>query len=143
VSVPRSETIKESGVELPPSMGTATVINVQAAGSGKVAATGDFVMTAEEVNRVAGALTKHGIQITALHNHLLHAAPNVYFMHFWAHEAPDHVAQGLRAALDAMMTVRPRQPIQFAQMVVATISPARILSNKISVCIESTRAFGR
>jgi hypothetical protein len=102
VSVPRSEPVMESGVELPPSMGTASAINVQAAGSGKVAATGDFVMTAEEVSRVARALTKHGIQITALHNHLLHAAPNVYFMHFWAHDAPDHVAQGLRAALDAM-----------------------------------------
>ena len=102
VSVPRSEPVMESGVELPPSMGTATAINVQAAGADKVAATGDFVMTAEEVNRVAGALTKHGIQITALHNHLLHVAPNVYFMHFWAHDSTDHVAQGLRAALDAM-----------------------------------------
>ena len=102
VSVPRSEVIKESGVELPPSMGTATAINVQAAGADKVVATGDCVMTAEEVNRVAGALTKHGIQITALHNHLLHAAPNVYFMHFWAHDSTDHVAQGLRAALNAM-----------------------------------------
>lgn len=92
----------ESGVELPPSMGTATAINVQAADVDKVAATGDFVLTAEEVNRVARALTKHGIQITALHNHLLYPAPTVYFMHFWAHGALDHVAQGLRAALDAM-----------------------------------------
>lgn len=100
VSVPRPERITESGVELPPSMGTA--INVQAAGSDAVAATGDFVLTAEEVNRVAGALTDHGIQITALHNHLLHAAPNLYFMHFWAHDTSDRVAQGLRAALDAM-----------------------------------------
>lgn len=102
VSVPRSEPVTESGVELPPSMGMATAINVQAAGADKVAATGDFVMTAEEVNRVARALTDHGIQIMALHNHLLHAAPNLYFMHFWAHDAPDHVAQGLRAALGAM-----------------------------------------
>ena len=102
VSVPRTEAVTESAVEVPPSMGTATAINVQAAGADKVAATGDFVMTAEEVNRVAAALTKHGIQITALHNHLLHAVPNVYFMHFWAHDAPDRVAHGLRAALDAM-----------------------------------------
>jgi len=102
VSVPRSKPVTESGVELPPSMGTATTINVQAAGADKVAATGDFVMTAEEVNRVAGTLTEHDIQITALHNHLLHAAPTLYFMHFWAHDAPSHVAQGLRAALDAM-----------------------------------------
>jgi hypothetical protein len=102
VSVPRPETVKESGVEVPPSMGTATAINVQAAETGKIAATGDFVMMAEEVNRVADALTKHSIQITALHTHLLHAAPNVYFMHFWAHAAPEQVALGLRAALNAM-----------------------------------------
>jgi hypothetical protein len=63
VSVPRSEPVMESGVELPPSMGTASAINVQAAGADKVAATGDFVMTAEEVNRVAWALTKHGSRL--------------------------------------------------------------------------------
>ena len=102
ISVPRTEPVLESGIELSPSMGTATAINIQDAETGKIAATGDFVMTADEVNRVASALTKHGIQITALHNHLLHAEPQVYFMHFWAHDAADQVARGLKAALDAM-----------------------------------------
>jgi len=102
VSVPRPETVTESGVELPPSMGTATAINVQGAGAGKVAATGDFVMTRDEVNRVAKSLIENGIRVTALHNHLVHSTPDLYFMHFWANESAEKVAKGLRAGLDAM-----------------------------------------
>ena len=102
VSVPRPEKITVHGVELPPSMGMATAMNFQAAGDGKVAATGDFVMIDEEVNSVAQALTEHGIRVTALHNHLLHVSPDLFFMHFWAHDSSEKVAQGLRAGLDAM-----------------------------------------
>lgn len=102
VSVPRPETVTESGVELPPTMGTATAINVQGAGVGKVAATGDFVMTEDEVNSVTRALVGHGIQVTALHNHLVHSSPTLFFMHFWANESTEKVAKGLRAGLDAM-----------------------------------------
>jgi hypothetical protein len=60
------------------------------------------VLTAEEVNRVARVLTERGITITALHNHLLDASPDLYFMHFWAHDTPEKVAGGLKAALLAM-----------------------------------------
>ena len=102
VSVPRPEKITVHGVELPPSMGMATAMNFQAAGDGKVAATGDFVMIGEEVNLVARALTEHGIKVTALHNHLLHDSPDLFFMHFWAHDSSGKVAQGLKAGLDAM-----------------------------------------
>jgi hypothetical protein len=102
VSVPRPETVTESGVELPPSMGTATAINVQGAGAGKIAATGDFVMTEDEANDVARALAAHGIQVTALHNHLVHSSPTLFFMHFWANDSAERVSKGLRAGLDAM-----------------------------------------
>jgi hypothetical protein len=80
----------------------ATSLNIQAAGDGKVAATGDFVMSGKEVNQVARALGQHGIKVTALHNHLLQESPDLYFMHFWAHDTPDKVAQGLKAGLDKM-----------------------------------------
>jgi hypothetical protein len=102
ITVPRHETIMMHNVDLPPSMGMATAINLQAGAAGKVAATGDFVLAAPEVSPVASALTRHGIHVTALHNHLVHSSPELYFMHFWAHDAPDRVAQGLRTALDAM-----------------------------------------
>jgi len=50
VSVPRAETPKDSGMEVPEAMGSAIAINFQATGAGKVATTGDFVLTADEVN---------------------------------------------------------------------------------------------
>ena len=99
LSVARPETIQMMGVTLPPSMGMATAINFQSAGSGKVAATGDFVMLADEVNRVARQLRQHDIAITALHNHMLHGSPELYFMHFWGEGDATAVASGLKAAL--------------------------------------------
>jgi hypothetical protein len=99
LSQPRPETIQMMGVTLPPSMGMATAINFQSAGNGKVAATGDFVMIADEVNKVARALRQHDIAITALHNHLLHGSPELYFMHFWGEGDAAKVAAGLKAAL--------------------------------------------
>jgi len=102
VSVPRPESIKLHGALLPPSMGMATALNFQSAGGNKVAATGDFVMVSEEVDRVTKALAEHGILITALHNHLVHGWPDLYFMHFWLNDTAEEVAKGLRAGLDAM-----------------------------------------
>jgi hypothetical protein len=99
LSVPRPETIQMMGVTLPPSMGMATAINFQSAGGGKVAATGDFVMLADEVNRVARQLRQHGIAITALHNHMLHGTPELYFMHFWGEGDATAIATGLKAAI--------------------------------------------
>jgi hypothetical protein len=102
ISIPRPESIKMEGATLPPSMGMATALNFQAAGKNKVAATGDFVLVKEEVNGVTKALAEHGILVTALHNHLVHGSPDLYFMHFWADDSADKVAKGLKAGLDAM-----------------------------------------
>jgi biotin operon repressor len=102
ISFPRPETITMMGVELPPQMGMATSLSFQAAGNGNVIATGDFVMTDAEVNPVAKALRDHGIGIAALHNHMLHGSPTLYFMHFWAENTPANVATGLKAAVDLL-----------------------------------------
>ena len=102
VSFPRPEKITMMGVTLPPQMGMATGLNFQSAGNGKVAATGDFVMIDDEVNPVAKALRAHGIAIAALHNHMLHGTPTLYFMHFWAEDTPASVAAGLKAAVDLL-----------------------------------------
>jgi hypothetical protein len=96
---PRPETIEMMGVTLPPSMGMATSINFQSAGGGKVAATGDFVMVADEVNKVTKALRAGDIEITALHNHMVHGTPELYFMHFWGEGDPVTVAKALKAAI--------------------------------------------
>jgi Domain of Unknown Function (DUF1259) len=100
VSVPRGETITEMGHVVPPSMGVATVINFQPTGGGKAAITGDFVLRGTEVNPVIRALRDHGIEVTAVHSHMLDEQPRLYFMHFWANNDAVGLAKGLRAALD-------------------------------------------
>ena len=102
VSFPRPEAITMMGVQLPPSMGMATSMSFQSAGNGRVAATGDFVMIGDEVNPVARALRQHGIAIAALHNHMIHGTPELYFMHFWVVDTPGKVAAGLRAGVDVL-----------------------------------------
>jgi hypothetical protein len=98
--VPRAEKIMEAGFEIPPSMGVATAINFQPTGGGKAAITGDFVMIASEVNPVIRALRENGIEVTALHSHMLGEEPRLFFMHFWANDDALKLARGLRAALD-------------------------------------------
>jgi uncharacterized protein DUF1259 len=85
---------------VPRSMGTGIAINFQATGGGKAAITGDFVLTASEVNPVLLALREHGIEVTAVHNHMLNEEPRLFFMHFWANDDAAKLATGLRAALD-------------------------------------------
>jgi hypothetical protein len=104
VSVARPEKITMMGVELPPSMGMATALNFQATDDGRIAGTGDFVMIGDEVNRVAKALRDHDIEISALHSHMIHGSPELYFMHFWTVGTPEKVGGGLKAALGQMKT---------------------------------------
>src|SRR6266496_1507192 len=100
VSVPRPEKIMDEGMEVPPSVGTATALNFQPTGNGRAAITGDFVLLAEEVNPVLKTLRDYGIQVTALHSHMLNEQPRLFFMHFWANDDAVKLARGLRAALD-------------------------------------------
>ena len=108
VSVGRAERITENGMELLPAMGVATVLNFQPTGDGKAAITGDFVLIAPEVNRVARALREHDIQVTAVHNHALADSPRLTYMHFWANDDAVKLAQGLRAALDLTNSAKPK-----------------------------------
>lgn len=100
ISVARAEKITDMGTEIPPSMGTATSINFQPTGNGRAAITGDFVLLGSEVNPVIRALRDNGIQVTAVHSHMLTESPRLFFMHFWANADAVKLAKGLRAALD-------------------------------------------
>lgn len=100
VSIPRAESVTEGGMAVPPSMGTATALNFQPTGGGKAAITGDFVLLGAEVNPILRVLRQHGIEVTALHSHMIDDSPHLFFMHFWAHDDALRLAQGLRSALD-------------------------------------------
>ena len=102
VSVPRAGPVRLAGMEIPPAMGVATALNFQPTGAGKAVATGDFVLTADEVNPVIRSLRDGGIAVTALHSHLLGEEPRLYFMHFWANADAEAIARALHTALGHM-----------------------------------------
>ncbi len=105
--VPRAETITDEAMVVPPSMGVATAINFQPTGAGQAAITGDFVLLGKEVNPVMKALREHGIDVTAVHSHMLTEEPRLFFMHFWANDDASKLAKGLKAALDLTNSAKP------------------------------------
>lgn len=106
-SIPRADPVKEDGAVVPEAMGSAIVLNFQSTGGGRAAITGDFVLTADEVNPVIRALRASGIEVTALHNHMLDDQPRLFFLHFWANDEAQKLARGLRSALDRVKVSRP------------------------------------
>jgi Domain of Unknown Function (DUF1259) len=98
--IPRADVISDAGMAIPPAMGTGIGINFQPTGGGKAAITGDFVLLGAELNPVLHALRENGIEVTAVHNHMVDDQPRTFFVHFWANDDAVKLAQGLRAALD-------------------------------------------
>ena len=99
VGVPRAEPAKAMGMAIAGPLGGAEAINFQPLGGGKAAITGDFILVAKEVNPVLRALRSHGIDVTAIHNHMLDDQPRMFFVHFWAHDDLTKLLTGLKAAL--------------------------------------------
>jgi hypothetical protein len=107
-TIPRAEPIKDEGMEVPEAMGSAIGINFQPTAGGKAAITGDFVLASKEVNPVIKAMQANGIEITALHSHMLDEQPRMFFMHFWANDDAQKLAKGLRVALNQVKVAKPQ-----------------------------------
>ncbi|SPQ00329.1 LysM domain protein [Candidatus Sulfobium mesophilum] len=100
LNVPRNDIhVKTADKEIPGGMGMNTPLNFQMEGH-KAAINGDFLLLADEVNPVIKALRDNGIEIAALHNHMLDEEPRVFFVHFWGYGDSVSLAKALRAALD-------------------------------------------
>lgn len=99
VLVPGPVTIH--GRSVTPALGYGSPINIQALGSGRAVATGDFAVPGARVAPLLDALASQGITATAVHSHLVDEQPAVYYIHFWADGPLTEVLRGLRAALDA------------------------------------------
>ncbi len=64
------------------------------------------LVAGDEVNPVVKALRSNGIEMTALHSHMLDEQPRLFFMHFWANDDAIKLAKGLHAALDKMANAK-------------------------------------
>jgi hypothetical protein len=104
--IPRADPVTDHGMVVPPAMGTAIAINFQPLGGGRAAITGDFVLTADELNPVLATLRQNGIEVTAVHNHMADDQPRTFYVHFWAVDDAIKLASGLRAALDKVKLER-------------------------------------
>lgn len=87
------------GVRVTTGMGFNTWASWQGA-PGRAAVAGDFTMLEDEVGAVIEALVEHGIEVVAVHNHMVHEEPRVFFLHYWGVGPAEELARGLRAALD-------------------------------------------
>lgn len=66
----------------------------------RAAVAGDFAMLAHEVAPVIEALVESGIEVVAVHNHMVHEDPRIFFLHYWGTGPAEQLARGLRAALE-------------------------------------------
>ncbi|HEX8060179.1 MAG TPA: DUF1259 domain-containing protein, partial [Cyclobacteriaceae bacterium] len=64
------------------------------------AVAGDFAMLESEVAPVIKALIENGFEVVAVHNHMVHEEPRIFFLHYWGVGPADKLANGLKAALN-------------------------------------------
>jgi hypothetical protein len=91
--------LREHGVPVTTFMG----FNTWAAFQGtpdKAAVAGDFTMLEDEVASVIKALIENGIEVVAVHNHMVHEQPRIFFLHYWGIGNAEQLAKGLRVALN-------------------------------------------
>src|SRR5450631_196333 len=66
---------------------------------GEAMVMGDLVLLETEINPVMAKLVEGGLEITAVHNHLLRANPATFYMHVGGHGDPVKLATAIKAAL--------------------------------------------
>ena len=66
----------------------------------RAAVCGDFTMLEDEVASVIRALVESKIEVVAVHNHMVHEEPRIFFLHYWGVGNAEQLAKGLKMALD-------------------------------------------
>jgi hypothetical protein len=96
--------------QMPPFMGLTSWAAFMPGMKGEAMVMGDLTLMQDEVNPVMSAALDNGLQVTALHNHFFYDEPKVYFMHIGGEGDTETLAKGVRAALDAVKTIRASHP---------------------------------
>ena len=88
-----------NGMVLPPEMDISTEISFQPLGNGSAAVIGEFVLEPAEVEPVLHSLTGSGIEVTALHSHMITEEPRLFYLHCWAKGDASSIARSMHKAL--------------------------------------------
>src|SRR5206468_6872969 len=99
IGLPRSDLkVTLDGVEIKPAFALGSWLAFQKTGNQGMVM-GDLVLLASEVSPVMTKLEQAGIEVTALHNHLLRNEPFTMYMHVLGHGDPVKLATALHGAL--------------------------------------------
>lgn len=88
-----------NGVEIKPGLALGSWVAFKQASRGTAVCMGDLVLTEDEVPSVMQELQAGGIEITALHNHLMGESPRVMYMHIHGKGAPASLGKAIHNAL--------------------------------------------
>ncbi len=102
--IPIAQGISEAGMQLPSAMGPQIEINMQSIGTNRSAATGEFPLTAAQVNPVVASMRQQGLEVVEVHNHMLHEEPRMFWVHFWGEDEPTRLAARLKVVIDTVPT---------------------------------------
>ena len=110
-SLPRSDLkVTLDGIAIRPALALGSWLAFRPTEGDDAMVMGDLVLTEEELNPVMSVLVEGGIDVTAIHNHLLRAQPATTYMHVEGHGDPVKLAQTLRLALEQSETPVAFQP---------------------------------
>lgn len=99
------------GMEFPPAAGLGSWAGFKALPDGRVMVMGDTVVFEDEITPAMDAAFKHGLKVTALHNHFTMDRPPVYFMHIGGRaDSAAELARGVRAMWESIKQVRTDRP---------------------------------
>ena len=101
---PRSDlSVTLDGVAIKPGFALGSWVALKPAHGGAMVM-GDLVLLEAEINPVMTALINNGLEITAVHNHLLRANPPTFYMHVGGHGDPVKIATTIVQALQSSKT---------------------------------------
>ena len=84
-----------------PALGYGSPVNILQVSPTRAVATGDFAVTAPQLEPLLRALAAGGITATAVHSHMVGEQPTLYFVHFWGDAPLAPLLRSLRVAVDA------------------------------------------
>ena len=105
---PRSDLkVAVDGIELKPALALGGWVAFSKPGADSMVM-GDLVLTEDEVTPVMSSLENNGLQVTALHNHVLHEFPRVMYMHIGGHGDATKLAASLKEAIASTKIPAPK-----------------------------------
>ena len=93
--------VKEMGASINSRMGLNTWAAFFGTNEDAVVA-GDVAMVETEVTPTLKALRSHGLDVVAIHHHMINSKPTIIFLHYWGKGPADKLATGFKAALDEL-----------------------------------------